>query len=75
MYKICCYDENSRSIYPIVQFSAFTPPRVGEIIYAPHHGSYKVTKITYHISDDCDKFKNRILFVDIKMKYDAGSEL
>ena len=39
-------------------------PRIDELVYFPHHGTFRVKKIVYHISDDCEN-DNELMWVEI----------
>ena len=52
--------------YTIFKFTSAIVPKIGENICGPHKGSYKVTDIRYHISDDCYEFENKIMWIELK---------
>ena len=62
-----CYDDFIDS-YPILQYSSPIIPKIGEIIYSPHKGSFMIKDIVYHISDDREGFDNKVLFVELKVE-------
>lgn len=67
MYKICCWEENSRSMFPLFTFSAFVIPRVEEKIYGPDNNTYLITDVTYNISNDTEKAQ--IILVNLQIKF------
>ena len=65
MYKIYCWEENSRSIYPLFIFSAFVIPRIGEKICGPDGNACLITDVIYNTSDDTEKAQ--IISVDLQV--------
>lgn len=62
-YKIVVYQDESTEI---ATYMSSCIPRIGESLYFPHHGTFQVTNITYHVSDDSSKeFENDLMFVVI----------
>ena len=66
MYKVYCWEEGSRSIFPLFTFSTFVIPRIAEKIYGPDNNTYLITDVTYNISNDTEKAQ--IISVDLQIK-------
>lgn len=64
--KIVVYQDKSTKI---TAYMSACIPRIGESLYFPHHGTFQVTGITYHVSDDLKEFENELMFVDINVQY------
>lgn len=57
-------DDSYKSIF----LKANCVPRVAEVMYFPHYGSYRVFDVIYHITDDRGiNEENEIMFVTIKL--------
>ena len=66
MYKIYCWEENSRSAFPLFTFSAFVVPKIEEKICGPDKNTYLITNVTYNISNDTEKAQ--IIFINLQIK-------
>ena len=47
---ICLEDNKDKQ--PILMYDGEIVPHIGEMIYSPHKGKFKVVEVTYGISDD-----------------------
>lgn len=59
MYEIYIY-HNLNEVY-FLSYKASIIPRIGEIVYFPHHGSFNVKKILHSITDDAPCGKDNVL--------------
>lgn len=66
MYKVQCWEEGSRSIFPLFIFFAFVIPKIGEKIYRGDGNTYLITNIIYNISNNIEKAQ--IISVDLQVK-------
>ena len=54
----------------ITQFHSGIVPRIGEKVYFPHIGLFKVLRVAYSITDEREDSENEILFAEIYVKED-----
>lgn len=63
-YKIICKQNNNS----IASYSSESIPNIGDYLFFPHKGSYKVHGIIRYISDDCEDFDNTMMYIYVDVQ-------
>ena len=50
---------------PLTAYKSNQIPRIGDILYFPHFGSFKVNNVVYHIADDAGLDGNRLMWIEV----------
>ena len=73
-YNITCcnaYPSANNDFWQIATYSSSIIPKIGETLYFPHHGSFSVIDVIYHVSDDVDNIElgNQVMFIEVIVKH------
>lgn len=61
-FKITCFKKDVEN-WEVFRFTSPIVPKVGEVVYGPHRGVYRVKEVWYHISDDQYDYSDKLMFV------------
>ena len=65
MIEIVVRESSFKNSKILITFYSNTIPRIGELIYFPHFGKFRVFEVIHHISDDSEN--NKCMWIELEV--------